>query len=137
MKRDAKELADWEARTNLVSIFNSDGKKRSPNEILSAALTVTNRREAGDYKQTRTGDIIRDMSDLDTLPVGSVVVPLWLGEGRPEGAVLVGVETCVRLADGWFRAGLESQRPCYPLGAGGTARVIYDPRDEEKNAEQD
>lgn len=133
---DAKEkLADWEARVNQVSMYDEEGKPRSAHELLMAAKIATKRHEAGDFRKVRTGDVISDMADLDTLPVGSVVIPLWIGKHNlTNQEAEQGMNACVRYSDGWYQALFMNK--VFPLGAGGTARVIYDPRDEEKNAKQ-
>lgn len=48
---------------------------------------------------------IRTVAQLDALPVGSVVMPLWYLAAGP----------CWRLSDGWF--GVFIDKPMYPLGA--------------------
>ncbi|AZS07953.1 hypothetical protein SEA_KABOCHA_104 [Gordonia phage Kabocha] len=130
-----ESLADWEARTNQVSLYNADGSVRTSPQILEAAKIAVKRHNAGDYRTVRTGDVISDMADLDTLPPGSVVIPLWIGKhGLTDVKAEQGMNACVRFSDGWYQTLLEKR--VFPLGAGGTARVIYDPRDEENNAEQ-
>ncbi|QDH93559.1 hypothetical protein SEA_VERITY_73 [Gordonia phage Verity] len=76
----------------------------------------------------RTGAIIDKLDELDRLPAGTVVVPLWMAD-----RVQTGQTACVRYSDGWFTTSVQS--PVHPLGTGPDdhrhgVRVVYDPRDE-------
>ncbi|QDH93226.1 hypothetical protein SEA_ZIPP_73 [Gordonia phage Zipp] len=75
----------------------------------------------------RTGAIIDDLAELDRLPAGTVVVPLWMAD-----RVQTGQTACVRYSDGWYTTLMQS--PVFPLGGPSDhrhgVRVVYDPRDE-------
>ncbi|QKY78519.1 hypothetical protein SEA_ZITCH_74 [Gordonia Phage Zitch] len=75
----------------------------------------------------RTGQIIDQPAELDRLPAGAVVVPLWMAD-----RVQTGQTACVRYTDGWYTTLMQS--PVFPLGGPSDhrhgVRVVYDPRDE-------
>ncbi|UVG35034.1 hypothetical protein SEA_VIACONLECTUS_72 [Gordonia phage ViaConlectus] len=75
----------------------------------------------------RTGAIIDDLAELDRLPAGCVVVPLWMSD-----RIQTGQTACVRYTDGWYTTLMQS--PVHPLGGPSDhrhgVRVVYDPRDE-------
>lgn len=75
----------------------------------------------------KTGQVIDQLADLDRLPVGAVVVPLWMSD-----RVQTGLTACVRYSDGWYTTLMDS--PVFPLGGPNEhrhgVRVVYDPRDE-------
>lgn len=61
---------------------------------------------------------ITTVDQLDALPVGSVVMPLWYLDAGP----------CWKLSDGWF--GVFSDKPMYPLGSrqkGNAALLVWHP----------
>lgn len=110
----------------------------SPPESLVVEVPVDDLIDLGDDTQGRTGETITDPDDLATLPVGSVVVPMWCvlttaGTGVPgstKDPVKCGIEAFVRLTDGWYRASFDSRS--FPITNDGSTscRVVFDPRDE-------
>ena len=78
----------------------------------------------------RTGHVLTTQEQLDRLPAGTVVVPLWMSD-----RIATGQTACVKFGGDpgtWHTLHMDS--PVFPLGGPNDhrhgVRVIYDPRDE-------
>ena len=76
----------------------------------------------------KTGQIITRRAQLDQLPVGSIVVPTWIGNRTDAG-----LSTCTKFSDKWLRAIDDPAGPgVYPLGVlGANGRPTPDDADPE------
>lgn len=77
-------------------------------------------------RKGRTGDVLCTVRELDTLPNGTIVVPLWLADPTDNGQ-----HACVKFAGNEWYSPLFKDK-LHPLGPSGHVRVVYDPRDEKE-----